>query len=227
MFQNFRLHSPVGGRPSSFFGPTHVLFFSGWMNDINRVIDFVDNLTIEETVIIKRLAFHDEFFSRHQKTLLPVLKEFYNLEAVFLVSEFIFENDPDPCLGPLANPPDHVEFITMQYVMDPNSSPTRQQVPFTPMDRVFEVERAFQEFPNAQWPSPIKVDVVSVKRNGRLRSFDRNLYASPLFSQAGSESKEKKKTQFEHQENDEVQQPDSDDNNYIFDISKSDISDSS
>ena len=225
MFKNFSIHSPAGGRPSSFFGPTHVLFFSGWMNEFNHVVEFVDNLTVEETAIIRRLAFHDEFFTRHQKSLLRVFKEFYNLEAVFLVSEYIFEDDPDNCLGPYAEPPDHVEFITMQYVMDQNSSPTRQKVPFTPMDRVCEVERAFKEAHNAHWPSPIKVDIVSVKRNGRLRNFDRDLYACPEFPQGKIEIEKQTKAIAKNQKTDEVQQPDSDDNNASLDASKSDFSD--
>ena len=93
------------------------------------------------------------------------------------------------------------------------------------MDRVCEVERAFEEAHNAHWPSPIKVDIVSVKRNGRLRNFDRDLYASPEFPQRQIEIEKQTKAIAKNQKTDEVQQPDSDDNNASLDASKSDFSD--
>ena len=229
MFRNFRIHSPVGGRPSAFFGPSHVLFFSGWMNDMSHVRQFVNDLTTEETAIIRRLAFHDECFTRHKTWLIPFLTSFHNLERLFLVSELILEDDPDLCLGPLANPPDRVEFVAMPYVAEPNSSPTRRQVPYSALDKVFEVEREFQELPNAMWPSSIRVDMVSVKRNGRLRGFNQNIYGSLSVPQEFDETGEQENIKLEYGKGQgktsDVQQPEFGNNSIKFENSMADASD--
>ena len=158
------------------FDPEYILFLSQMMTPKN-VLMFVKAMKDEDRGRIEKIAFNDSWFelsSAHYKNM-EILLKFPNLRCVILVSE-VHINGGTSGFGPWFEPQEIIEFIT------PSETAERAIKPYTYLDRMRAVEDQLMDYRKSTkgaWPNGnICVDVVGIKRNGKLCEGNYNMFGA-------------------------------------------------
>lgn len=143
-----------------------ILFFSPLMSTTN-IKNFTDWLG-STCNRFRRIAINHHVLEGRLKDKpldLKVLTQYRNLKELIIVSEVIEPGDPEP-LGPMQIPPQTVDFIFA------DSNQPRAVIPWDANDcrRVWEakLQNIRDDTRFNKWPQYVKVDVVHIKRDGKL-----------------------------------------------------------
>lgn len=197
-----------------------ILFFSPLMSTLN-IENFTEWLGPKRDRF-RRIALNHHILEGRLKDNsldLKILARYRNLEELTIVSEVIEPGDPEP-FGPTKTPPQTVDFIFA------DSNQPRALVPWDANDcrRVFEakLQDVKDDDRNNPWPQYVKVDVVHIKRDGKLMKTE---FGGPYQKDVWTKMKEAEEEAIvkainEEEWNDEcafMNEPSDDDTNHDFD----------